>query len=318
MANSAKIRVGISSCLLGEPVRYDGGHKRDPYLVETLGAFVEYVPVCPEYEAGLGVPREAMRLAGDPAAPRLVTQKTGIDLTSRMESWIAGRLRGLATEDLCGFIFKSGSPSSGMERVKVYDEKGNSRKSGSGLFARAFMERFPLVPAEDEGRLHDIGIRENFIVRVFARYRWKEQVAADRRPASIIRFHARHKYLLMAHSPSVQKELGRLVAGVKGMKPADFLAQYESLFIRALASLATPKKNANVLMHLAGYFRDRIGPDEKKELLDVIEQYRMELVPLIVPVTIIKHYVRKYGEEYLSDQYYLDPHPLELKLRNHA
>jgi uncharacterized protein YbgA (DUF1722 family)/uncharacterized protein YbbK (DUF523 family) len=318
MDTSARIRVGISSCLLGEPVRFDGGHKRDPYLVETLGAFFEYVPVCPEYEAGLGVPREAMRLVGDPAAPRLVTQKTGIDLTARMERWIAGRLRGLAAGDLCGFIFKSGSPSSGMERVKVYDEKGNSRKSGSGLFARAFMERFPLVPVEDEGRLHDIGIRENFIVRVFARYRWKELVATDRKPAAIIRFHARHKYLLMAHSPSVQKELGRLVAGVKGMKPGDFLDAYEALFMRALATLATPKKNANVLMHLAGYFRDRIGPDEKKELLDVIEQYRKELVPLIVPVTIIKHYVRKYGEVYLADQYYLDPHPMELKLRNHA
>lgn len=313
-----KIRVGISSCLLGEPVRYDGGHKHDPYLTGTLGAFFDYVPVCPESEAGLGIPREAMRLVGNPASPRLVTQKSGKDLTARMERWIADRLRGLAAEDLCGFIFKSGSPSSGMERVKVYDEKGNARKSGSGLFARAFMERFPLVPVEDEGRLHDVGIRENFIVRVFAYHRWKDQVALDRRPAAVITFHARHKYLLMAHSPSIQKELGRLVAGVKGMKTGDFLREYETLFMRAFACLSTPKKNTNVLMHCAGYFRDRITADEKKELLDIIEQYRKELVPLIVPVTLIRHFVRKYGEEYLADQYYLDPHPLELKLRNHA
>jgi uncharacterized protein YbgA (DUF1722 family) len=259
-----------------------------------------------------------MRLVGDPASPRLVTQKTRTDFTMRMGRWIEGRLRDLAAEDLCGFIFKSGSPSSGMERVKVYDEKGISRKTGSGLFARAFMDRFPLVPVEDEGRLHDIGIRENFIVRVFAWHRWKEQVAADRRPAAIIRFHARHKYLLMAHSPSVQKELGRLVAGVKGMRPGDFLRDYEALFMKALACLSTLKKNANVLMHCAGYFRERIAADEKKELLDVIEQYRTGLVPLVVPVTLLRHYVRKYGEEYLSDQYYLDPHPVELKLRNHA
>ena len=313
-----RLRLGISSCLLGEPVRYDGGHKLDHFLSDTLGAFVEYVPVCPESEAGFGVPREAMRLVGDPSAPRLVTQKSNIDHTERMARWSAKKLRELEKRDLCGFVFKSGSPSSGMERVKVYDGSGAARKAGAGLFARAFMDRFPLLPVEDEGRLHDIGIRENFIVRVFAFSRWKEQCAADRSPAAIIDFYARHKYLLMAHNPAMQKEMGRLVARVKGMERGHFLRDFETLFMKALKNQSTVKKNMNVLMHMAGYFRDRLGADEKKELLEILEQYRRELVPLIVPVTLIRHYARKYGDEYLMSQYYLDPHPLELKLRNHA
>jgi uncharacterized protein YbgA (DUF1722 family)/uncharacterized protein YbbK (DUF523 family) len=312
------IRLGISSCLLGELVRYDGGHKLDHFLAEILGGFVEYVPVCPEFEAGFGVPREAMRLVGDTADPRLVTQKGGIDHTERMKRWIGTKLRELEKAELRGFIFKSGSPSSGMERVKVYDAQGNSRKTGAGLFAKAFMERFPLVPVEDEGRLHDIDLRGNFIVRVFAFNRWREQCAMDARPAAIMGFHARHKYLLMAHSPALQKEMGKLVARVSEMRSGEFRESYESLFMKALRHQATVKKNCNVLAHMAGYFRKRLDSDERKELADVIEQYRKEMIPLIVPVTLISHYVRKYREEYLASQYYLYPHPMELKLRNHA
>ena len=314
----ATIRVGISSCLLGERVRYDGGHRLDHFLVDTLGRFVEYVPVCPESEAGFGVPREAMRLAGDPSAPRLVTVKTKKDMTEGMKGWIREKLHELGKEDLRGFIFKSGSPSSGMERIKVYDGSGHPRKSGVGLFARAFMERYPRMPVEDEGRLHDMALRENFIVRLFAFDRWKEECTRDRGAASIIDFHARHKYLLMAHSPSKQRELGKLVARIGEMSRGDFRERYEELFMEALRCRATVKKNVNVLEHLAGYFKDRLGVDEKKELAEVIGQYRRELVPLIVPVTLIRHYVRRYGEEYLGGQYYLDPHPMELKLRNHA
>lgn len=313
-----KIRLGISSCLLGERVRYDGGHKLDHFLTDTLGMFVEYVPVCPESEAGFGVPREAMRLTGDPAKPRLVTQKTNIDHTERMNRWIAARLRDLEKEGLHGFIFKSGSPSSGMERVKVYNDHGVSRKAGSGLFAKAFMERFPLVPVEDDGRLHDIDLRENFIVRIFAYGRWKKQREDDSRPAAIIGFHARHKYLLMAHNQAIQREMGKLVAGIRALNRKNFLDHYETLFMSALRQRATVKKNTNVLTHMAGYFKERLSTDEKKELFDVIDRYRREIIPLIVPVTLVKHYVRKYNETYLADQYYLDPHPLELKLRNHA
>ncbi len=312
------IRIGISSCLLGERVRYDGGHKLDHFLVDTLGGFVEYVPVCPECEAGFGVPREAMRLVGDLSAPRLVTVNAKKDMTEGMKGWIRERLPELEKEDLRGFIFKSGSPSSGMERIKVYDGSGQPRKNGVGLFARAFMERFPRIPVEDEGRLHDMALRENFIVRLFAFDRWKEECDRDRGPASLIDFHARHKYLLMAHSPAKQREMGKLVARIGEMTSGDFGERYEGLFMEALRCRATVKKNVNVLEHLAGYFKDRLGADEKKELAEVIGQYRRELVPLIVPVTLIRHHVRKQGEGYLAGQYYLDPHPLELKLRNHA
>lgn len=312
------ITLGVSACLLGRPVRYDGGHKLDHFLADVLGRFVTYVPVCPEVEAGFGVPREAMRLVGDPAAPRLVTRSDGADMTARMASWLPGRLQELASADLCGFIFKSGSPSSGMERVKVYDGHGGSRKNGVGLFARSFMERFPLMPVEDEGRLNDIDLRENFIVRLFAYRRWKDLCAADRRPAAVTAFHARHKYLLMAHHPVLAKEMGALAASVRGQAGDEFARRYEVLFMTALRYQATVKKNVNVLQHMAGYFKRVLDADEKQELAEVIDQYRRELIPLIVPVTLIRHYVRRHGEEYLAGQYYLDPHPLELKLRNHA
>jgi uncharacterized protein YbgA (DUF1722 family)/uncharacterized protein YbbK (DUF523 family) len=314
-----KITIGISTCLLGENVRYDGGHKRDPYLVNTLGNFFDYHPVCPETGAGFGIPREAMRLMGDPESPRLVTRQTGRDMTKPMEKWIVGALQKLSDAGLRGFIFKSGSPSSGMERVKVYGEGGGqARKSGIGLFARAFMKRFPLIPVEEEGRMHDIMLRENFIVRVFAYDRWVELKSSGPRPRDIIEFHERHKYLLMAHSPAGLKSLGQLVARVKEISPGEFTNRYETLFMTSLQQHATVRKHVNVINHMAGYFKKKLLPEEKSELLEVIEQYRAGIVPLILPVTLIKHYVRIYGESYLSGQYYLDPHPMELKLRNHA
>lgn len=312
------IRIGVSTCLLGEKVRYDGGHKLDRFVTDILGPLVEYVPVCPEYEAGFGIPREALRLVGDPAAPRMVTQKTGLDVTERMQAWIGPKLRDLEGLDLCGFIFKSRSPSSGMERVKVYDEKGNARKAGSGLFAAAFMRRFPLVPVEEEGRLNDVHLRENFIVRVFAFRRWKDLLEGNAVRGEIVAFHGRHKYLLMAHSPSLLKKLGSLVAGVKDMPRGEFIARYEALFMEALRQRATVRKNVNVLSHMAGYFKKVLDPREKEELRDIIERYGREEVPLIVPVTLVRHFVRRYGVDYLEGQYYLEPHPAELKLRNHA
>jgi len=316
--SGSRVRIGVSSCLLGERVRYDGGHKRDGFLVDMLGRFVDYVPVCPEVEAGFGVPREAMRLVGDPRSPRLLTQKTKQDMTTRMRRWIDAKLRELADEDLCGFVFKSRSPSSGMERVPVYDDSGMVRGRGVGLFARAFMNRFPHLPVEDEGRLNDIEIREHFIVRIFACRRWKDLIAAKPGRAGVIEFHARHKYLLMAHHPRLLAECGRLIAGVKGMRREEFLGRYESLFMKALQAKPTVKKNVNVLQHMAGYFKEVLPNDERRELAEVIGQYGAGLVPLIVPVTLIRHFVRKYHVAYLADQYYLNPHPLELKLRNHA
>lgn len=312
-----KIRIGISSCLLGEKVRYDGGHKLDSFLADTLGKFVEYIPVCPEVECGLPVPREPMHLEGDPARPRLVTTRTHIDHTKRMLVWASRKVAELGRDELCGFIFKSRSPSSGMERVKVYTDTGIPARTGVGMFARVFMESFPLLPVEDEGRLHDPVIRENFIERVFAFRRWRELLAGRKGIGALVSFHTRHKLQVLSHSTKHYNELGRLVAHGKGMPVRELYSEYQRLFMEALKLTATPKKNANVLMHIMGYFKDRLTGDEKKELLENIELYRTEATPLIVPVTLIGHYVRKYDEPYLKEQVYLRPDPAELQLRNH-
>jgi uncharacterized protein YbgA (DUF1722 family)/uncharacterized protein YbbK (DUF523 family) len=299
-------------------VRYDGGHKRDRFLTDTFGRFVEWVPVCPEVECGLGTPRPAMRLQGDPRSPRLVVIKTGEDHTGRMRAWAQKRLDELEREDLCGFVFKSKSPSSGMERVRVYGEQGAQRGTGSGIFARAFMDRFPLLPVEDEGRLHDIGIRENFIERIFCLQRYRESMSPRASLGRLVDFHAAQKLQLMAHSPGHLKEMGQMVAAGKRKKPRALIAGYEELLLGALRLRATVKKNVNVLQHMAGYFKRQLDPGGKEELAGIIEEYRAGYTPLIVPVTLIKHYVRKYDHEYLARQSYLNPHPLELKLRNHA
>jgi len=312
------LRIGISACLLGERVRYDGGHKRGRFLTDTLGKFVEWVPVCPEVECGLPTPREAMHLEGDPDSPRLVTVRTRMDHTERMVRWVKKRLDGLATEELCGFIFKTKSPSSGMRAVKVYGKDNIPRKVGVGIFARAFMERFPLLPAEDEGRLHDAGIRENFIERIFALRRYRRFRDSDGGIGGLVDFHSRHKMQLMAHSQKILSEMGKLVAHAKGRSRDEVLGEYEKLLVGALALKATERKNENVLLHMLGYFKKRLSGDEKQEMLDVIGEYKRGLVPLIVPVTLMKHHVRKYGEAYLGVQTYLNPHPTELKLRNHA
>jgi uncharacterized protein YbgA (DUF1722 family)/uncharacterized protein YbbK (DUF523 family) len=313
-----KIRIGVSSCLLGEKVRYDGQGKLDRYIADTLSQWFEYVPVCPEFELGLGVPRETMRLEGDPEQPRLMTNKSRVDLTDRMQAWCSARVEALEAENLCGFIFKSKSPSSGMERVKVYQSGGMPVNRGRGLFAKAFMERFPLLPVEEEGRLHDPGLRENFIERVFTLKRWREMLSDDATRGGLVRFHAQHKYLLMSHSLPHYRSLGRLVADLKGRRLAQVQAEYLAGLMEALRLRATVRKQVNVLQHMAGYFKKQLDPDEKQELQELINHYHEGVVPLVVPVTLINHYVRKYGEAYLADQYYLHPHPVELQLRNHA
>lgn len=315
---SETIRIGISACLLGEKVRFDGGHKLDRFLVETLGRYVDYVPVCPEFECGLGVPRETLRLVGDIKKPRLVTTRTHIDHTDRMTTWATGRLRELETENLCGFIFKSDSPSSGMERVKVYGEKGIPAKKGVGIFARAFMNYFPYLPVEEEGRLHDPAIRENFIERIFVFKRWRETFSDPVKRGEVVAFHTSHKLMLMAHSPIHYRQLGALVARIKEI-PADTLHDtYRNLLMEAFRIKTTPAKNTNVLQHIMGYFKKFIDQDEKRELLEVIGHYRNQHVPLIVPITLINHYVRKFDIVYLKSQFYLNPHPIELNLRNHV
>ena len=313
-----RVRLGISSCLLGNPVRWNAGHKMDRFLTNTLGQFVDYVPVCPEVEAGFGVPRESMRLVGDAQNPRLITFKSKTDHTDQMQRWARKRVKELEKEDLHGFIFKSDSPSSGMIRVKVYTEKGMPVKKGVGMFAREFMAHFPLIPAEDDGRLHDARIRENFIERIFALRRWRQAIAGGKRMGNLVDFHTRNKLLILSHSPKHYKIMGKLVAEGKKMPIEELFAQYEATLMEALALKTTPKKNSNVLQHLMGYFKKQLSGDEKQELLEVFDRYRKELVPLVVPLTLINHFVRKYDQQYLKLQTYLNPHPVELKLRTHV
>jgi len=313
-----KIKLGISTCLLGKNVRYDGGHKLDRFLTETLGQYVEYSPVCPEVECGLPVPRESMRLEGDPDSSRLVTIRTKQDLTERMIQWARKRVAGLEKEGLCGFIFKCDSPSSGMERVRVYNKKGMPVKKGVGIFARIFMDHFPLLPVEDEGRLHNPKLRENFIERIFTLKRWREVLERKESRGNVVDFHTRHKLLILSRSPKHYQTMGKLVARAKDLPLKELYRQYQTLLTESLELKTTPKKNANVLQHMVGYFKDQLSSDEKQELLEVIDHYRQEYIPLIVPITLIQHYVRKYDQPYLKQQVYLNPHPLELQLRNHV
>jgi len=311
-------KIGISSCLLGNEVRWNSGHKLDKYLTNTLGQFVDYVPVCPEVETGFGVPRESFRLVGDPDTPRLITFKSKTDHTDRMVAWAAKRVQELAKEDLCGFIFKSDSPSSGMIRVKVYNEKGMPHKVGIGIFARAFMEHFPLIPVEDDGRLNNPLIRENFILQIFTMKRWRDNMARKPGMGNLVDFHTRNKLLILSHSQKHYRLMGKLVAEGKKMTIKELYHQYQLLLMEALKLKTTIRKNTNVLQHLMGYFKKQLSGDEKQELLEIFDQYRNEHVPLIVPMTLINHYVRKYDQPYLKQQTYLHPHPLELKLRNHV
>lgn len=313
-----KIRLGISTCLLGQNVRYDGGHSHDRFLTDTLGQYVEYVPVCPEVECGLPVPREAMHLEGDPSSPRLMTINTRNDITGRMLNWSRRKAVELEKSELCGFIFKSKSPSSGMERVKVYDKNGVPAKKGVGIFARIFMEHFPLMPAEDEGRLNDPVLRENFIERIFVFKSWRDLLKFKESRGGLTGFHTRHKLLILSHSPAHYRVMGNMVARSKEFPIKNLYGQYQGILMEALRLKATPKKHVNVLMHMMGYFKHQLTSDEKQEMLEVIGNFRAGLIPLIVPVTLINHYVRKYDQSYLKEQVYLNPHPLELQLRNHV
>ncbi len=314
---TSRIKIVVSACLLGEHVRYDGGHKHDRYITDILGSHFSFVPVCPEVGCGLPTPRESMRLEGDPANPRLMTGKTRIDKTDQMLAFCEIKVNELESEDLCGFIFKKDSPSSGLFRVKVYNN-GVAVKNGSGLFAAAVARHFPLLPMEEEGRLNDLVIRENFIERVFSYRRWKDFLKESPTVGRLVEFHTAHKLLMMAHSPQIYREMGALVAHGRDLMLPDLLSRYEELFMKGLALHATVKKNTNVLQHIMGYFKRELTPAEKSEMLEVIEQYHNHLLPLIVPMTLLRHYIFKYDQQYLKGQIYLSPHPSQLMLRNHV
>ena len=315
------LRIGISSCLLGQKVRFDGGHKRDAFLVDTFGRYVEWVPVCPEVEVGMGTPREAVRLekaASGPFPILMVAPKSGTDWTPRMTAFARRRVEELAALDLSGYVLKSNSPSCGLERVRLYGEGTMPTRTGRGLFAEALASRFPTLPLEEEGRLSDPRLRENFVERVFAYRRLRELFSGRWTVGDLVRFHTAHKLTVLAHQPAAYTDLGRLVAGAKGRARGALQQEYEQRFMGALSKIATPKRQANVLQHIVGYFRDRLDADDRAELLSLIEDHRSGVVPLVVPITLIRHHVRRLGIEYLKGQVYLEPHPWELALRNHV
>jgi uncharacterized protein YbgA (DUF1722 family)/uncharacterized protein YbbK (DUF523 family) len=311
------LRIGISSCLLGDEVRFDGGHKRDHFLTQTLAPFVEWVRVCPEVEVGMGVPRETLRLVRAGGDTRMITTRTGIDHTAAMRKYAERKTRQLAGMDLRGYVLKKDSPSCGMERVKVYDGTAAAR-TGVGTYAEVLKARFPVLPIEEEGRLHDAVLRENFIERVFAYDRLRTLFEGRWTVGSLVAFHTAHKMALLAHSTTAYQALGRLVASAAGLPRADLQRDYEQGFMATLTRPATTRRHTNVLMHMAGHLKKRLDEASTRELHGSIDEYRRGLVPLVVPLTLMRHHVRVHAIAYLAGQTYLEPHPRELMLRNHV
>jgi len=310
-----RIRIGISSCLLGERVRFDGNHKQDHYVSATLGEVFEFVPVCPEVGIGLGVPRPPIRLVGNPAAPRAVGVKMpDLDVTDRLVHY--GKQTAARLNDLGGYIFKSKSPSCGMERVPLYDGASGGNRQGVGLYAREIMRAQPLLPVEEEGRLGDPLLRDNFLERVFVYHRWRTLDRRNLTAGTLVEFHTRHKLVLMAHGTEHCRALGRLVA-TAGTRPiAELAAEYAAALMAALRHRATPRRHTNVLMHILGYLKTRLSREDKQELLQLIEEYRLGRLPRVVPITLLKHHFRKHPNDYIAGQLYLNPSPAELKLRS--
>ncbi len=314
----ARIPVGVSSCLLGQAVRYDGGHKHDRYLTGVLGRYFEYVAWCPEALAGLGVPRPPIRLAGDPGAPRAVrVADASVDVTDALLA--AARRATPEMGALRGYVFKRGSPSCGMERVKVYGTPGKSPRMGRGLFARAVMQAYPLLPCEEEGRLNDAPLRESFVERVFAYDRWLRTMAEGFRPGRLVAFHTRHKLLLLSHSEIHYQAAGRLVAeaGRRDRDRGQLAREYLATFMEGMRRRATRRRHTNVLQHLAGYLKRTLDEGDRRALAGIIEEYRSGAVPLVVPIRFLRHHFRRSPDRYVEMQHYLEPYPDDLGLRNH-
>ncbi len=316
MTNKSLPKVGVSACLLGHQVRYDGGHKRDDFITGPLGKQVEFMPICPETAIGLGVPRPTIRLMGDPARPRLVgTADPSMDVTGRMEDYAWQQVRSLG--DLCGYILKKDSPSCGMERVKVFSAGGGSaERKGSGVFARILKQALPLLPVEEEGRLHDAVLRENFINRVYVMQRWHSLQQQGLSAAALIEFHTAHKYLVMSHSQAAYQRLGRLLSDLSKTDLNMIAQSYIETLMPALTRRVTRSRHVNVLQHIMGYLKKRIDSDDKSELSASIETYRRGETPLVVPITLLRHYFRRHHDPYMEKQVYLRPHPDQLGLRN--
>ncbi|GAB4300933.1 MAG: DUF523 and DUF1722 domain-containing protein [Methylophaga sp.] len=316
LSQQMKIKVGISSCLMGESVRYDGSHKHLKLVTDSLSRYFEFVPECPEMGVGMGVPRKPIRLVGNVDDPRAVAiHDARLDYTDALTAY--GEHKAREHDDLCGYIFMKNSPSCGVFRVKVYQDNGYPAQTpGRGLYARAFMAQQPLLPVEESGRLSDSILRENFITRVFAYANWQALKKEGLTISRILDFHVRYKYCLMARSPEKYAELGRLLADAGKHEPEQLGERYFTALMGTLAKLASRQTHTNVLMHLQGYLKKKISSREKEELGRIIEQYRTAQLPLIVPVTMLKHHFNNHPDPYINRQAYLQPYPDDLGLRN--
>lgn len=313
-----KISMGISACLLGHRVRYDGEGKLHTFLATTLAPYVRWVPVCPETECGLGVPRPKMRLEGDPDLPRLMVIGSDTDHTALMRRWARGRLHSIRAEGLKGFIFKSGSPSCGNNSARIFpDEGGRKPTRGMGLFARAFAEKFPMVPAEDDARLNDPAMRESFFARALAYDKYLRFLESRPAKKDLIEFHSSLKLQIMSHSVEHCRDLDRLISRQSQYSRRELFHAYISTLMQALGRRATPCKHTGVLRHMAGRLRRAMDADARQEISDLMQAYRMGRAPLHAPTSVIYHHARRLGMQYLLDQWYMNPSPMELILRNH-
>ncbi len=311
----SNITLGISSCLLGNEVRHDGGHKRNVYVTSTLSEYFDFRPYCPEMAIGLGTPRPTIRLTRSDSGIRLTgSDNAELDVTDDMNAWSTKAVPGM--HDLSGFILKNNSPSCGMERVRVYDANGAPSRDGIGLFADNLMKAMPWLPVEEEGRLNDALLRENFIQRVFVYYRWQQMTHQPFTVSQLMEFHQRHKFILLAHDEEEYRKLGPLIAGVTKANLQQIADEYLARVMTCLKSRASRKRHSNVLMHVMGFLKNKIDSDDKQELLEILDSYRNGRVPLIVPVTLMRHHLRRFPDEYISSQYYMSPYPEELMLRN--
>ena len=314
---SEKIKIGISSCLLGLEVRHDGSHKRDRFITNHLSEYFDFLPFCPEMAIGLGVPRPAIRLSKKGEEIRLVDSKNSdLDYTDAM----IGKSRDYCGRiaDLSGYILKNKSPSCGMERVNLYNQAGMPEKKGVGLFAQQLLSLNPNLPVEEEGRLHDLAVRENFIERVFAYHRWQQMINNGLTVGALMEFHQRHKLSLLAHDETAYRSLGKLVANTRADTLAEHADEYIELFMQAMKKRCTRKRHVNVLQHSMGYLKKHIDRDDKRELLNLFDKYVKGQIPLIVPLTMLKYHFRKNPQKYISKQFYLSPYPDELMLRNNV
>ena len=299
-------------------MRYDGGHKRDAFLVETMGRFVEYLPVCPELECGFPVPREPMRLSGTPDNPQIFGAASKTNFTELMNAWCRKKLHHLEQYDLSGYICRKESPSCGMDRIKMYGIYDTPARVGVGIFTKMFMEHFPLVPVEEDGRLQDPSIREMFIERVFTLRRFRDSFRHGKTNSGLLKFHTDHKLLILSHGRMQSREMGNLIAQAKNLHIDELYGRYQQLLLETLAQRTTPAKRADVMTHMMGHLRTYLTHEEKQELTELIDRYRNRILPMVVPATMFRHYIRKYKITYLERQTFLNLHPAELMLRNHV